>query len=119
MTIEMGRWVQNSPRRIEMARMVGLVGTAPFISSVSTPRDASALTITATNLSASGNTVLLTDNSGDERSISIDTESTTQIVTDPLPGHTFYLNKDYTLQVHDAAGVVSNAVVIRVLPQVG
>lgn len=98
-------------------RLVDVAGT-PTITSVGTVRDGSAITITGTGFSASGNSVFLIQ--GDNTlQLTVNTEGVTSIVTTALDTAGLYLTQPVSIYITNNSAVSSNSVTATILPAVG
>lgn len=86
----------------------------PAIDGVPSVQDGQAITITGTNFSASGNAVYLGD-----IEVSIDTESTTEIVTDAVDVSFLPMATPALLKVIDSGDIESAPVEVTIQPQSG
>lgn len=98
-------------------RLVDAVGV-PLLTSVGIVRDGSAITLTGTSFSASGNAVFVVQ--GDFTvQIPVSSEGTTSITTTALDTSTLYLTQPIAIYITNNASVSSNTIVATILPVVG
>lgn len=98
-------------------RLVDVLGT-PTITSVGTVRDGSAIAITGTAFSASGNSLFIVQG-GNTLQVPVNTEGTTSFVSIALDTSGLYLTQPVSIYLTNNSGVASNAVAATIQPAAG
>lgn len=98
-------------------RLVDVAGT-PTITSVGTVRDGTAITITGTGFSASGNSLFIIQ-ADNTIQVPVNTEGATSFVSVALDTSGLYLTQPVSIYLTNSSGVASNAVMATILPASG
>lgn len=110
MTIVIDRFVSGGS--IQVDRWINVVGV-PVITEITGAQDGQPLTLTGTGFSASGNSVFAGipgDDSQTPIEIPVDTEGTTEIVTEALDASVFSTQRSTSFFIRNSSDVASNAV---------